>query len=208
METQKKCCGRTLQQQVEKRDGVHHVVLEHRLDGVAVLLAAHVLVGGEMGDDIERALAPHHPGENRVAEADRVRLVVVRHELPGGAAQVAGELGQPVLVQVDDEEPRRLEGQQRADERGADRAGSPDDEHGAAGDGGAQLVGVGGKVGREQRLVAAGHVLRDEGFEVEHQSTLSTDSMTTRITSATCSSVSPLNSGRVISFEYSSSVFG
>ena len=59
--------GRIDRQQVHQPLGLDVVVLDERLHAVAVLLAAHVLVGGEVGHDVEALLLTEDTLEDRVA---------------------------------------------------------------------------------------------------------------------------------------------
>ena len=71
--------GRINRQQVHQLLRLDVVVLNERLDAVAVLLAAHMLMGREVGDNVEALLLAEDPLEDRVGEVERVTAELVRN---------------------------------------------------------------------------------------------------------------------------------
>ena len=107
-------------------------------------------------------------GRAHVYESAYSQEIIVRRATDDFVTNAfGGRLGEAVLAQVDDAQARGLERQQRTNEGCADRAGPADDEHRPSRDGFAQFGLVRAKILREETLVAARHVARDERLKVE-----------------------------------------
>ena len=92
--------GRIDRQQVHQPFGLDVVVLDESLHAVAVLLAAHVLMGREVGHDVEALLLAEDALEDRVREVQRIAAELIRHIEAFRGAHVAYQLRQAVLVEV------------------------------------------------------------------------------------------------------------
>ena len=71
--------GRIDRQQVHQLLCLDVVVLDERLDAVPVLLAAHMLMGREVGDDVEALLLAEDSLEDRIREVERIASELVRN---------------------------------------------------------------------------------------------------------------------------------
>ena len=69
--------GRIDRQQVHQFLCLDVVVLDERLDAVPILLAAHVLMGREVGDDVEAFLFPEDALEDGIREVERIATELV-----------------------------------------------------------------------------------------------------------------------------------
>ena len=154
-------------EQVQQPPGLENVVLQEGLHRMAVLLAAHVLVGGEIGHDVEAARLLEDADEDRVREVQGVGPVILGDRQSVCAAQVAGQLRQAVLAQVDHDEGGRTEAEQLFDEGGADGTGAADDAGLFACDLRPEAVGVRFQVRCKQALRASSDGLCDEFIEME-----------------------------------------
>lgn len=161
-----KVTRRNLTQQLEQDPGLDDVVPQQRLNGIAVLLAAHVLVGREVGHDVEAPVLAEDAPEDGVGEIQSVGQVGLRNGQTLRGAQVACELGQSVLVQVHHNKLGGVEPQDRADERRADRARAPYDEHAPALNLGSQPFPVGLDVREEQALLTLYDMVLGELFYI------------------------------------------
>ena len=136
----KRCCATTL------------TSIKARVQqGVEVLLRAHVLDGGEVEHEVEGAVGGH---EREARPASEVEGVEAELRLPSGraaAADVAGEAGKAVLVEVDQLQPGGPERQQLAHGGRADGAGGAYHQDAGAAHPGLDLAQPRGPV-RVQRL--------------------------------------------------------
>ena len=71
--------GRKDRQQVHQLLRLDVVVLNERLDAVPILLAANVLMGREVGDDVEALLLAEDPLKDRIREVERIAAELVRN---------------------------------------------------------------------------------------------------------------------------------
>ena len=71
--------GRINRQQIHQLLRLDVVVLDERLDAVPVLLTAHVLMGGEIGDDVKALLLAENAFEDRIGEVERIAAELVRN---------------------------------------------------------------------------------------------------------------------------------
>ena len=155
-------------EKVHQAFGLDVVVFHQGLYAVAVLFAAYVLVGGEIGDYVESVFPAEYAFEDGVCVIEGVAAEFIRYVQPVGAADVADEFGQAVFVEVYDHHAAGPEGQGGFDEAGPYAAGTADDADAGAfyllAEGGAVLR----KVFRKQASAAVGDVLADERIKLEH----------------------------------------
>ena len=79
-------------QQVHQPLGLDVVVLDECLHAVAILLAAHVLVGGKVGHDVEAFLLAEDALKDRVGEVEGIAAELVGDVEAFGGAHVAHQL--------------------------------------------------------------------------------------------------------------------
>ena len=138
------------------------VILDEGLNAVAVFLAAHVLMGAEVGHDIEALFFAEDAFEDGVGKVEGVAAELVGDEQSFRAAHVAYEFGQPVLVEVDDNDALRLKMKNRLNEAGTDTASPADDADPPAFYLLGELFFVRFYIGREHAGLAEGHAV---GYE-------------------------------------------
>ena len=160
-------------EEIQQYFGMEDVVLKQRLDGVDVLLRPHVLVRGEIAHDVKAAAAPEHLGEDRGREVHGIGDVVGWHVHALRGAQVAGQLGERVLVGVDHDQGRRPERQDGLDEGGPDGACAADDQDALALDPGGERRAVGLNILPKHRLRPFCHIFRYELIDISHSCTSS-----------------------------------
>ena len=136
--------------------------------GILVLLAAHVLMGGEVRHDVETLLLAEDAFEDGIGKTQRVRTIIVRHVHAVRGAQVARQFGQSVLTQVHDHQLGWLERQHGTDERGADGTGTANDQQALALDFFTKFPLVRLDIGSEQAVRTGSDILADEFVYVEH----------------------------------------
>ena len=102
------------------------VVLDERLHAVAVFFAADVLVGGEVGHDVEALFLAEDAFEDGIGKIQRVAAELVRDIEPVRAAHVAHQLRQAVLVKVNHDDLSGFKSEDRLDKTGADASGAAD----------------------------------------------------------------------------------
>ena len=119
--------GRIDRQQVHQLFRLDIIVLDERLDAVPVLLAAHMLMGRKVGDDVEAFLLAEDPLEDGIREVERIATELVRNIQAFRAANIAHQFGEAVLVEIDNDDAFRLEAKDCLDETGTYRTGTTDD---------------------------------------------------------------------------------
>ncbi len=116
----------------------------------------------EIGYDIETAVLTEEAFEDGISEIEGICAEIGGYEHALGGAEVAGELGESVLTEVDDDELGGAEGKHGFDVGGADRACASDDKDFLALDFLGELRGVGLYVGQEHALLSASDVVANE----------------------------------------------
>ena len=107
-------------QQVHQLLRLDVVVLNERLDAVPVLLAANVLMGREVGDDVEAFFLAEDPFEDRIRKVEGIAAELVRNEESLRAPNIAHQLREAVLVEIHDHHALGFEPQDSLDEARTD----------------------------------------------------------------------------------------
>ena len=155
------------EEQVQQALRLEHVRTHHRLDGVDVLLAPHVLVRGEVRDDLERSARGEQFPEHVAPEINGIGDELVGDVVARAAAHVAHEFGERILVYIDHHERRNVEFENRLHVVAADRPRAADYEHAPSVDAPVQFCVVSAEILREERLRTLRHVRADERLDVE-----------------------------------------
>ncbi len=127
-----------------------------------------MLVGGEVGHDIEAFLLAENALEDWIGKVQGVAAELVRDVKAVGAADVANQLGEAVFVEVHHDYAFGLEAQHGLDEAGANAASATDDADLLAFDFLGEFLLVCLNVWGEQTDGAEGYAVGDEFGEVEH----------------------------------------
>ena len=112
--------------EVHQLFGLDVVVLDECLNRVFVLLRTYVLVGREIGNDVEASLLAEDTLEDRVCKVERITAELLWYIKTFGRANVTDEFCESVLVEVNDNDRSRLEVKNSLDEAGANRACTTD----------------------------------------------------------------------------------
>lgn len=121
--------GLELAKQVHEFLGLDVVVLDEGLHAVLVFLGAHVLVGREVGHDVEAALLAEDLLEDGIRVTEGIGAVIVGHIHAVGGTKRTGELGEVVFAQIHHHQRPGLKRQDGTDERGADGTTTPYHQH-------------------------------------------------------------------------------
>lgn len=116
----------------------------------------------EIGYDIETAVLTEEAFEYGISEIEGIGAEIGGYVHALGGAEVAGELGESVLTEVDDDELGGAEGKHGFDVGGADGARAADDEDFLVLDFLGELRGIGLDVGQEHALLSAGDVVANK----------------------------------------------
>ncbi len=126
-----------------------------------------MLVGGEVGHDVEGTMRVEQFREHRFAEVDRIGDEVGRDPVIAFAAKVADQFGESVLVVVDDAQLGDVEPEHRLDVVRADRTGTADHQRPFAIQLGVQLGRILAEIFRQQAVLSPSDFLADEPFQIK-----------------------------------------
>lgn len=154
--------GRELAEEVHQFLGLDVIVLNERLHAVPVFLAAHVLMGREVRQNVESPLLPENPRKDRIREIQRIAPELLRHIQSLRAPHIPHQLRKPVLIEVQHNHAPGLETQHRLNETRPDGARPADDAHLLALDLPTQRLGIRPNVRLEHTLRPERHAVRNE----------------------------------------------
>ena len=92
--------GRVNGEKIKKAFCFYIIVLNECLHAIFVLLAAHMLVGREICDNVKSLLLTENTLKDRIGKTQRISSIFFRDIHSFSAAEIAGKFCQSILIQI------------------------------------------------------------------------------------------------------------